>query len=395
MNILLIVSGGIAAYKAIDLTSTLVKRGNNVKVILTKNARKFVTELPFQTLTKNRVYLDTFEELNENEIQHIDLGKWADKILVVPATANIISKFASGIADDLATSLMLAVRDVSKVYISPAMNTAMYDNPIIQSNMDKLKKIGFNFIDPASGLLACGDIGRGKLPSIDKIMEESFKEKEQDLKGKKVLVTAGPTKEFIDPFRCLTNPSSGKMGISIANEAIKRGAEVLLITGVKDINVNQGVKIVNIVSTEDMFNVVKDNFSDYDIIIKAAAVSDYTPIEVYDKKVKKQEGELEIKFKRTPDILKYIGENKNENQIVIGFAAETNDVLEYAKAKIVKKNLDYIVANDISNQEIGFGSNDNEVYVINKDYDIKKIEKTTKDNIAKGIVDIISNKNFK
>ena len=390
MNILLIVSGGIAAYKSIELCSSLVKQGNNVKVILTKNAENFVTQLPFQTLTKNRVYTSTFEEIDENEIQHIDLTKWADKIIVAPATANLISKFANGIADDLATSLMLAVRDTSIVYIVPAMNTFMYRNPIIQDNMNKLIKLGFNFVKPDSGLLACGDVGEGKFPSIEKIESFVFQEVEQNLKGKKVLVTAGPTKEFIDPFRCLTNPSTGKMGISIANECARRGAEVILVSSVDNDSISNNVKKVKITSTNDMFEVVKNNFKDCDFIIKAAAVSDYTPVQVFDKKVKKQDGNLTIEFQRTQDILKYVGDNKQEGQKVIGFAAETNNLIEYAKEKIVKKNLDYIVANDISKKDIGFGSDDNEVYIIDKHDNIKKIDKSNKNNIAKAIVDEIS-----
>lgn len=389
MNILLIVSGGIAAYKSIELCSSLVKQGNNVKVILTKNAENFVTQLPFQTLTKNRVYTSTFEEIDENEIQHIDLTKWADKIIVAPATANLISKFANGIADDLATSLMLAVRDTSIVYIVPAMNTFMYRNPIIQDNMNKLIKLGFNFVKPDSGLLACGDVGEGKFPSIEKIESFVFQEVEQNLKGKKVLVTAGPTKEFIDPFRCLTNPSTGKMGISIANECARRGAEVILVSSVDNDTISSKVKKIKITSTNDMFEVVKNNFKDCDFIIKAAAVSDYTPVQVFDKKVKKQDGNLTIEFQRTQDILKYVGDNKHEGQKVIGFAAETNNLIEYAKEKIVKKNLDYIVANDISKKDIGFGSDDNEVYIIDRHNNIKKIDKSNKNNIAKAIVDEI------
>lgn len=390
MNILLIVSGGIAAYKSIDLCSSLVKQGNDVKVILTKNAENFITQLPFQTLTKNRVYTSTFEEIDENEIQHIDLTKWADKIIVAPATANLISKFANGIADDLASSLMLAVRDISRVYIVPAMNTFMYRNPIIQENMNKLIKLGFNFVEPDSGLLACGDVGEGKFPSIEKIENVLFQEVEQDLKDKKVLVTAGPTKEFIDPFRCLTNPSTGKMGIAIANECAKRGAEVILVSSIDDDSISNKVKKVKIISTNDMFEAVKSNFKDCDFIIKAAAVSDYTPVQVFDKKVKKQDGNLSIEFKRTQDILKYVGDNKSDNQKVIGFAAETNNLIGYAKEKIIKKNLDYIVANDISKKDIGFGSEDNEVYIIDKHDNIKKIDKNSKNNIAKAIIDEIS-----
>lgn len=389
MNILQIVSGGIAAYKAIDLTSHLVKQGHNVRVILTNNAQKFITELPFQTLTKSKVYMDTFNEINEEEIQHIDLGKWADKIIVAPATANIISKFSNGIADDLATSLMLAIRNFSKVYLFPAMNTAMYENPIIQDNFKKLSRLGFNIIEPESGLLACGDVGKGKFPSTETIINSVFLENSKDLKNKKVLITAGPTKEFIDPFRCFTNPSSGKMGIALANECAKRGAEVILVTGIDIKPQYPNILIKKIVSTEDMFNEVKSNFENCDIIIKAAAVSDYTPVEVFDKKVKKKDGELSINLKRTPDILKYVGENKKLNQIIIGFAAETNSILEYAIEKIEKKHLDYIVANDISKKDIGFASDDNEVYIIDKNKSIRKVEKSSKEIIAREIINSI------
>lgn len=390
MNVLLIVSGGIAAYKAIDLSSSLVKKGYNVKVILTRNAKNFVTYLPFQTLTKNKVYTSTFDELDEKEIQHIDLTKWADKIIVAPATANIISKFSSGIADDLATSLMLAVRDFKKVYIVPAMNTAMYHNPIIKENIRKLESLGFNFVEPDSGLLACGDIGEGKFPSVEKIENTVFLSEYVDLKGKKVLVTAGPTKEFIDPFRCLTNPSSGKMGISIANEFARRGASVTLVTSVESNNINKNINVIKIISTSDMFEAVRNNYKDCDYIVKAAAVSDYTPVEVFDKKVKKQDGSLSIEFKRTQDILKYIGENKSTHQKVIGFAAETNNLIDYAKEKIIKKNLDYIVANDISQNDIGFGSDNNEVYIIDKFDKITKVDKNSKDNIARAIVNEVT-----
>ena len=265
----------------------------------------------------------------------------------------------------------------------------MYRNPIIQDNMNRLIKLGFNFVEPDSGLLACGDVGEGKFPSIEKIESFVFQEVEQDLKGKKVLVTAGPTKEFIDPFRCLTNPSTGKMGISIANECARRGAEVILVSSVDNHSISNNVKKVKITSTNDMFEAVKNNFKDCNFIIKAAAVSDYTPVHVFDKKVKKQDGNLTIELQRTQDILKYVGDNKQEGQKVIGFAAETNNLIEYAKEKIVKKNLDYIVANDISKKDIGFGSDDNEVYIIDRHNNIKKIDKSNKNNIAKAIVDEI------
>jgi phosphopantothenoylcysteine decarboxylase/phosphopantothenate--cysteine ligase len=265
----------------------------------------------------------------------------------------------------------------------------MYENPIIQENIKKLSRLGFNLIEPASGLLACGDVGKGKFPSTDTIISNVLFESNNEFLNKTVLITAGPTKEFIDPFRCFTNPSSGKMGIALANECAKRGAKVILVTGVDTKPQHPNIVVEKIVSTQDMYNVVKNNFLDCDIIIKAAAVSDYTPIEVFDKKVKKQDGDLSIKLKRTPDILKYVGENKRDNQIVIGFAAETNSLLEYAMEKIEKKHLDYIVANDISKNDIGFGSDNNEVYIIDKNKNVRKIEKSSKESIAKEILNTI------
>ena len=386
MNILQIISGGISAYKAVDITSNLVKKNHNVKIVLTKNATKFITELTFQTISKNKVYTDTFEEINETEIQHIDLVKWADKIIIAPATANIIAKIANGIADDLSSSLMLAIEDFSKVYIAPAMNTAMYENPITQSNIFKLKQLGFNFIEPDSGLLACGDVGKGKLPSSEDILSAVLNN--NLLAGKKVLVTAGSTKEYIDPVRYISNPSSGKMGIAIAEEFAKNGADVSLITSADYISEMKNLTVIPIISAHDMFAAVKKEFEYTDIIIKAAAVSDYKPIITYDKKVKKQVGNIEIELERTEDILYYLGQRKKENQFLIGFAAETNDIINYAKEKIKKKNLDYIIANDVSKKEIGFGSDNNEVYIIDKYNNINKIDKTSKRNIAKQIVNM-------
>lgn len=389
MNVLVIVSGGIAAYKTADFVSKLSK-SNNVKVVMTENSTKFISELTFQSLTKNEVYTDTFIEKNIEEIQHIDLSKWADKIIIIPATANIIAKIANGIADDLASTLILANIDFSKVYIAPAMNTNMYNNPITQSNIFKLRQLGFNFIEPEIGVLACGDFGKGKLADIDVIIHKIFENK--SLQGKRVLITAGATREYIDPIRFISNPSSGKMGIAIAEELADNGANVTLITSAAYKNFRKNINVINIVSAEDMFVEVKNNFIDNDIIIKTAAVSDYRPIITYDNKVKKQIGNIEIEFERTTDILHYIGQRKKENQLLIGFAAETNNLIDYAKDKIKRKNLDYIVANDISNKEIGFENNDNEVYIIDKNYNMEKINKTSKKNIAKRIKDIIVEK---
>lgn len=390
MNILQIVSGGIAAYKAVDITSALKKEGHDVKVVLTENAKEFITELTFQTISKNYVYTDTFIEKKYDEIQHIDLVKWADKILIAPATANLIAKIANGLADDLASTLMAAVSDFTKVYIAPAMNTHMFDNPITQGNIFKLKQLGFNFIEPASGLLACGDIGKGKLPATEVILD-AFLEP-QILIDKNVLVTAGATKEYIDPVRFISNPSSGKMGIAIAEEFANTGANVYLITSADYVAKNANIKVIKITSAEDMFKAVLKYYEKMDIIVKSAAVSDYRPVITYDKKVKKQVGNIGLELERTQDILYYLGQNKKKNQILIGFAAETNNLIEYAKEKILKKNLDYIVANDVSNQAIGFASDDNEVYIIDKLGKTTKISKTSKKEIAKKILETIQEK---
>ncbi|MDO4813953.1 MAG: bifunctional phosphopantothenoylcysteine decarboxylase/phosphopantothenate--cysteine ligase CoaBC [Gemella sp.] len=388
MNILQIVSGGIAVYKSVELTRELVKSGNNVKVIMTENARKFVTELTFQTISKNPVYVDTFLEEDESQIQHIDLVKWADKIIIAPATANLIAKAANGIADDLASTLLLAVRDFSKIYIAPAMNTVMYENPITQGNMQKLSELGMNFIEPNQGLLACGDVGKGKLADTHTIIENLVDRK--TLLNKNILVTAGATLEYIDPVRYISNPSSGKMGIAIAEEAARRGANVTLVTSANYVPEYTNIRKINIVSTADMFEVVKANYEDSDVVIKSAAVSDYTPVITHDKKVKKQEGNVSIELERTQDILLYLGQNK-KHQLLVGFAAETNNLIEYAQDKIERKNLDLIVANDVSKKDIGFASDDNEVYIIDQQKNVNKLEKESKREIAKKLVDKIEN----
>lgn len=389
MNFLHIVSGGIAVYKAVDITRELYKLGHDVRVVMTENSKKFVTDLTFQTISKNPIYTDTFLEQDVSEIQHIDLVKWADKILIAPATANIIAKLANGIGDDLASTLLLAVSDFSKVYIAPAMNTNMYNNPITQGNIFKLRQLGFNFIEPQAGLLACGDMGTGKLAETTQIVKEITGPK--NLFGLKALVTAGATKEYIDPVRFISNPSSGKMGIAVAEELAFRGAEVTLVTSASYIPKYSNISLVPITTAHDMFVEVKRRYETMDIIVKSAAVSDYTPVIKYDQKVKKQEGNVEIELERTEDILLYLGQNKNDNQILVGFAAETNNVIEYAKDKILRKNLDFIVANDVSQKDIGFSSDDNEVYIIDSEYNIEKIEKNSKNKIAIKIVDKIEN----
>lgn len=386
MNILLMVTGGIASYKSIDLANKLVKEGNDVRVVLTDGAREFVKELPFETLTKNRVYTDIFKEQDINEIQHIDLGKWADKILVAPATANTIAKISVGIADNLVTNILLALDNFEQVYVAPAMNTKMYNNPLTQKNINVLKNMGYKFIEPDVGKLACGDIGAGKFPEIDKIINYVLNNNKLN---KNILITAGPTKEFIDPFRCLTNPSSGKMGIALAEYCANLGAKVTLITSVDLKREIPNIDIIKVVSSNDMYEAVKSNYETADIIIKAAAVSDYTPEIIHDKKIKKGAESINIKFKKTKDILEFVGKNKKNNQLVIGFAAETNNILEYAKEKIRKKNLDYIIANDISKEGVGFASDENEVYIIDSNFSVEKINKSSKKDIAKSIIDRI------
>ncbi|MBF0710090.1 MULTISPECIES: bifunctional phosphopantothenoylcysteine decarboxylase/phosphopantothenate--cysteine ligase CoaBC [unclassified Gemella] len=388
MNILQIVSGGIAVYKAVELTRELVKSGNDVKVIMTENAKKFVTELTFQTISKNTVYVDIFMEEDKSQIQHIDLVKWADKIIIAPATANIIAKAANGISDDLASTLLLAVKDFSKIYIAPAMNTVMYENPITQSNMNRLRKLGMNFIESEIGLLACGDLGKGKLADTETILKNIYNKK--TLLNKNILVTAGPTLEYIDPVRYLSNPSTGKMGIAIAEESAKRGANVILVTSAKYKPKYNNINIISVVSTEDMFEVVKNNYENSDVVIKSAAVSDYKPVVKYDEKMKKKDENVSIELERTQDILLYLGQNKDK-QILVGFAAETNNVIEYAQDKIKKKNLDLIVANDVSKADIGFASDENEVYIIDKKNNINKIDKESKKEIGRKILDEIEN----
>ncbi|MBF0746169.1 bifunctional phosphopantothenoylcysteine decarboxylase/phosphopantothenate--cysteine ligase CoaBC [Gemella sp. 19428wG2_WT2a] len=388
MNILQIVSGGIAVYKAVELTRELVKSGNDVKVIMTENAKKFVTKLTFQTISKNTVYVDIFMEEDKSQIQHIDLVKWADKIIIAPATANIIAKAANGISDDLASTLLLAVKDFSKIYIAPAMNTVMYENPITQSNMNRLRKLGMNFIESEIGLLACGDLGKGKLADTETILKNIYNKK--TLLNKNILVTAGPTLEYIDPVRYLSNPSTGKMGIAIAEESAKRGANVILVTSAKYKPKYNNINIISVVSTEDMFEVVKNNYENSDVVIKSAAVSDYKPVVKYDEKMKKKDENVSIELERTQDILLYLGQNKDK-QILVGFAAETNNVIEYAQDKIKKKNLDLIVANDVSKADIGFASDENEVYIIDKKNNINKIDKESKKEIGRKILDEIEN----
>lgn len=385
------VTGGIAAYKALDIISKLKKKDFEIHVIMTKAALEFVTPLSFQTLSQNIVSLDMFSEPKAWEIQHISLAKKADLMLIVPATANIIGKVASGIADDLLSTTIMATK--APVVFAPAMNTNMYNNPIVQDNMGKLIKFGYKFIYPESGRLACGDEGEGKLANTELISEfvQSMMYEIKDLEGKKVLVTAGPTIASMDPVRYITNRSSGKMGYAIAEEARDRGADVTLISGDTYIKAPAGVNVINVKTNEEMLNSVIDNFEKQHIVIKAAAVADYKPKNYSEKKIKKSEDEFELKLVKDEDILKKLGTLKKK-QILVGFAAESNDLMENAQKKLQVKNLDYIVANDITASDTGFASDNNKVTILCRDGRKIDLEKMSKRQVAKKLFDLINEK---
>lgn len=385
------VTGGIASYKALDIVSKLKKLNYDVNVIMTKSALQFIHPLPFQSLSGNMVSKDMFEEPKAFEIQHISLAKKADMILVAPATANIIGKVANGIADDMLSTTIMAA--TCPVVFVPAMNTNMYKNPIVKNNIEKLKGFGYEFINPISGRLACGDVGEGKMADTEDIVEiaDSMLYPIKDLTGKNVLVTAGPTLAPIDPVRYITNKSSGKMGYSIAKEARDRGAKVTLVSGPTDLRTPLGVDIIKINTNEEMLKAVKDNFKNQHIVIKSAAVADYKPKEYKEHKIKKTGDDLNLALIRDKDILKELGLIK-ENQILVGFAAESKDLLDNAKSKLEKKNLDFIIANNILSKETGFAAEDNLVTIISRDGHIKNLEKMSKREVAKEIFDTILNK---
>ena len=387
-NLVLGVSGGIAVYKALEIVSLLVKKDINVNVIMTESATKFVTPLSFQSLSQNMVTTDMFDEPKAWEIQHISLAKKADLMLILPATANIIGKIANGIADDMLSTTVMATK--ATVVFAPAMNTNMYENPIVQNNIGKLKEFGYEFIEPASGRLACGDEGKGKLADVEDIYEYVLKAlyKSNDLEGKKVLVTAGPTISPIDPVRFITNRSTGKMGYAIAEEARNRGAEVTLISGPTNVKVPYGVEIIRVSTNEEMKEEVLEHFDNSDIVIKAAAVADYKALNYSEKKIKKGEDNLNLAFTRDSDILSILGKKKS-SQILVGFAAESNDLEENATKKLIKKNLDLIVGNDITAKETGFASDDNKVIFISKTGEKTVLDKMSKLEVAKKLFDEI------
>ena len=387
-SIIIGVSGGIAAYKTAYLVSALSKTEADVNVIMTENACEFISPLVFETLTGNKCYVDTFDRNFKFDVEHISLAKKADIFMIAPATANVIAKIANGIADDMLTTTFLASK--CKKIVSPAMNTAMFENQITQDNIAKLKKYGIGVVEPQDGLLACGDTGAGKMPEPDFLFDVIEREiaREKDMLGKKVLVTAGATMESLDPVRFLTNHSSGKMGFAIAKEAMLRGAEVTVVKANTTAEIPNFVKIVEVSSAKDMFDAVTALSDQQDIIVKAAAVADYTPESYVDSKIKKKDGDLSIPLKRTMDILKYLGENKKEGQFLCGFSMETDNMLENSKAKLSKKNADMIVANNLRDAGSGFKTDTNAVTLITRD-GYRSLELKSKAEVAKEIFDEI------
>jgi phosphopantothenoylcysteine decarboxylase/phosphopantothenate--cysteine ligase len=385
------VCGGIAIYKMLDVISMLRKNNVNVHVIMTESATKFVTPLTFQSISQNLVTVDMFEEPKAWEIQHISLAKKADLFVVAPASANIIGKVSNGIADDMLSTTIMATK--APVVFAPAMNTNMYENPIVTQNIEKLKSFGYKFIEPASGRLACGDIGSGKLADTRVISETilSMLYPVKDMEGMKVLVTAGPTLSPIDPVRYITNWSSGKMGYAIAEEARDRGAEVILVSGPTSLQKPVNTEVVKVNTNEEMLHAVLDHYDTCDIVIKCAAVADYKIKDYSDKKIKKNDDVLNLEFIKDTDILKNLGERKTK-QILVGFAAESNDLLLNAKEKLNKKNLDYIVANDITSEDSGFSVDDNRVTILSKDGSVTALDKMPKRDVAKELFDLIIKK---
>lgn len=387
-TVVLGVTGSIAAYKMADVASMLVKQHAEVHVIMTANACNFINPITFETLTSNKCLVDTFDRDFEFDVKHISLAKKADVFVVAPASANIIGKIANGIADDMLSTTIMAA-ECTKL-VAPAMNTRMYHNRIVQDNIAKLKDYGYEFIAPASGHLACGDNGDGKLADVNVIFDSIVKSlAEKDLIGKKFVITAGPTREAIDPVRFISNRSTGKMGYALAKRAALRGADVVLISGPVSIAPPDNVKVINIESAEDMFNAVVKESEDADVIIKSAAVADYRPVTVSDEKIKKENGGMnEIKLERTKDILAYLGEHKKDGQILCGFSMETQNLMENSVKKLNKKNADMIVANSIKDANAGFGVDTNIITIITKD-DAVAYPVMTKDEVADEIINAV------
>lgn len=391
-NVVIGVTGGIAAYKTPNLVSMLVKAGYTVDVIMTENAGNFITPNTFEALTGRRCITDTFDRSHSFEIEHISLADKADCFMIAPCTANVIGKIACGIADDMLTTTIMACK--CKKIIVPAMNTNMYENPIVRENMDKLARFGYEIVEADEGRLACGAVGKGKMPSPEILFEYIEKEckYEKDMKGLKVLVTAGATQEQIDPVRYITNHSTGKMGYAVAYDAMQRGAEVTLVSGKTNLQKPPFVKTVDVLSADDMFLAVKENFDNADIVVKSAAVADFTPVSTAKEKIKKSDnGISEIKLKRTEDIIGYLGEHKRKGQFICGFSMETENMLENSRKKLTKKNMDMIVANNLKTQGAGFGTDTNVVTIITEDEE-KSLPIMSKKEVAHSILSEILGK---
>lgn len=389
-SIVMGVCGGIAAYKAVDVASRLKKLGADVHIIMTENATKFVTPLTFQSISHNPVVCDMFEEPKAWDIQHISLAEKADFFLIVPATANIIGKVACGIADDMLSTTVMATK--APVLFVPAMNTNMYENTIVQDNISKLKRLGYMFMECDTGLMACGTYGKGRLPGPEAIVQEAVRlaNSEKDLEGYRILVTAGPTREPIDPVRFISNHSSGKMGYSIAGEAAKRGAEVMLVSGPVSLNKPWGVDVAYVETAEEMLAEVMKSQEKYNVFIMVAAVADYKCSYIADKKIKKKEDKMTLELSKNPDIAKELGKIKG-SRILAGFSAETDDLENNAKVKLESKNMDMIVANDVTVEGAGFGADTNIVKIIKRDGSAKELPMMTKENVANEILDEIKN----
>ena len=387
-TVLLGITGSIAAYKIAYLASALHKLHADVHVLMTENATNFINPITFETLTGNKCLVDTFDRNFQFQVEHVSIAKKADVVMIAPASANVIGKLANGLADDMLTTTVMACR--CQKILSPAMNTAMYENPVVQDNIRKLKNYGYEVITPASGYLACGDTGAGKMPEPETLLEYILKEAafQKDLAGKKLLVTAGPTQEAIDPVRCLTNHSSGKMGYAIAKMAMLRGAEVTLVSGPTAIEPPLFVKVIPVTSARDMFEAVTGLSDEQDIIIKAAAVADYRPKQVSEDKVKKKDDQAFIELERTDDILKYLGQHKKQGQFLCGFSMETRDMIRNSRAKLEKKNLDMVAANNLKVEGAGFQGDTNVLTLITQDEEVS-LPLMSKEDAALKILDKI------
>ena len=389
-NIIVGVTGGIAAYKAAELVSFLGKQGHDVRCIMTEAGQQFITPLTLQALSGNPVYTDLFalQDNPEWKVEHIGLAHWADLILIVPATADFIGKVANGLADDLLSTCVMASK--APVYFAPAMNDQMYLNPIVQRNIQTLRDAGYGFVDPVEGNLACGTSGKGKMASPQQIAEVVHTLRDQDLFGLRFVITAGPTRETIDPVRFLTNHSSGKMGYALARQAAYRGADVVLISGPVQLEAPYGVQMVYVESAQQMFEAIQQHYADADVIIKSAAVADYRPKTVATQKIKKTDDDLTLALERNTDILAWLGEHKT-NQVLIGFAAETNDVQQNALGKLERKHLDFIAANDVTKAHSGFGKDTNQVTLYGADGSVTALPVLSKDDTANRILDVAIN----